>query len=80
MPRPSPWALTVRVEVAEMEADGVLQALAAQQKALGNLFATDDATAAAATGAMLTAMACCPLPTGRAGHGSAPRRVTEAST
>ena len=28
---------------------------------------------------MLTAMACCPLPTGRAGHGSAPRRVTEAS-
>ena len=28
---------------------------------------------------MLTAMACCPLPTGRVGHGSAPRRVTEAS-
>ena len=28
---------------------------------------------------MLTAMACCPLPTGRAGHGSAPWRVTDAS-
>ena len=28
---------------------------------------------------MLTAMACCPLPTGRAGHGSAPWWVTDAS-
>ena len=28
---------------------------------------------------MLTAMACCPLPTGRVGHGSAPWRVTDAS-
>ena len=33
----------------------------------------------AAAGAMLTAMACCPLPTGRVGHGSAPWRVTDAS-
>ena len=39
----------------------------------------NDATATTATGEILTAMACCPLPTGRAGHGSAPWRVTEAS-
>jgi len=43
-----------------------------------NQSALSDATAAAATGAMLTAMACCPLPTGR-GPWQRPRRVTEAS-
>ena len=44
-----------------------------------NQSALNDAAAAAATSAMLTAMACCPLPTGRVGHGSAPWRVTDAS-
>jgi len=43
-----------------------------------NQSALSDATAVAATGAMLTAMACCPLPTGR-GPWQRPRRVTEAS-
>ena len=37
------------------------------------------ASATAATSAMLTAMPLCAMPRGRAGHGSAPRRATDAS-
>jgi hypothetical protein len=44
-----------------------------------NQSALSGATATAATSAMLTAMPLCAMPRGRAGHGSAPWRATDAS-